>query len=156
MNALELLKEDHQMAIRLIEELEAADNRVGTDPTQTETFNQLQQALKLHTRMEEEIFYPALETFDDTQDLAEEAYKEHDKVDRLLIRLSSQAPNEEEFQETLAELRSNLEHHIEEEENEMFPQAEELLGQRHLEEMGRQMQKMKDNTQVIAATMKRR
>lgn len=156
MNAIELLKEDHQMALSLVGELESADNQAGTDPTQTENFNKLHQALKLHTRMEEEIFYPALENFDETKDMIEEAYQEHEQVDQLLVQLSSQSPNEEEFQESLAELRSDLEHHIEEEETEIFPQAEQLLGKQRLEEMGRQMQMMKDNTKQVAATMKRR
>ncbi len=156
MNAIEILKEDHQMAMSLIAELETADDQAGTDPTQTETFNKLQQALKLHTRMEEEIFYPALESFAETKDMVGEAYKEHDQVDQLLAQLSALAPNEEDFQDTLAELRADIEHHVEEEENEMFPQAEELLGQTRLAEMGRQMQDMKDNTQQVAATMRRR
>ncbi len=156
MNAIELLKEDHQMARSLITELETADDQAGTDPTQTETFNKLQQALKLHTRMEEELFYPALEGFAETKDLVGEAYQEHDQVDQLLAQLSALAPNEEDFQDTLTELRADIEHHVEEEENEMFPQAEELLGQSRLEEMGRQMQAMKDNTQQVAATMRRR
>lgn len=156
MNAIELLKDDHQMALSLVGELEAADEQTGTNPVYTETFNKLHQALKLHTRMEEEIFYPALESLPETQDIVAEAYQEHEKVDQLLLQLSSQAPNEEDFQENLAELRSDLEHHIEEEENEMFPQAEQLLGQQQLEEMGRQMQMLKDNTTQVAATMKRR
>ena len=156
MNAIELLKEDHQMAMSLITELESADEQAGTDATQTETFNKLQQALKLHTRMEEEIFYPALESFDETSDLVTEAYQEHEQVDQLLAQLSSQAPNEEEFQEALAELRSSIEHHVEEEENEMFPQAEQVLGQQRLQEMGQQMQAMKKDGQQVAATMRRR
>lgn len=156
MNAIELLKDDHQMAMSLITELESADDQVGTDGSQTETFNKLHQALKLHTRMEEEIFYPALESFDETRDLVKEAYTEHDQVDQLLMQLSAQSPNEEEFQELLAELRSDIEHHVEEEEGEMFPQAEQLLGQQRLQEMGQQMQAMKSDGHQVAATMRRR
>jgi hemerythrin-like domain-containing protein len=155
MTAIELLEEDHQLAINLIDELESADDDAGTDPTNTETFNQLHEALKLHTRLEEEIFYPALESFDETRDLIKEAYKEHEKVDQLLARLSSKAPNEEEFQENLAELRSSIEQHVEEEEGEIFPKAEELLGASKLEQMGEQMQRAKDNAKVVAATMRR-
>lgn len=77
-------------------------------------------------------------------------------MDQLLAQLASQAPGEEDFQDSLAELRSDLEHHIEEEENDMFPQAEQLLGQKQLEELGRQMQAIKDNSQQVAATMRRR
>jgi hemerythrin-like domain-containing protein len=155
MNAIELLKDDHQMALGLIRELESADDQMGTNPTHTETFNKLHQALKLHSRMEEEIFYPALASLAETRELIAEAYQEHEQVDELLVQLSSQSPNEEEFQDDLAELRIDLEHHIEEEETEIFPQAEQLLGLQQLEEMGRQMQAIKGNSQQIAATMRR-
>lgn len=156
MNAIELLKEDHQLAISLIDELETADDEAGTDPVQTENFNKLHQALIVHTRMEEEVFYPALENLDETRDMIKDADQEHEQVNQLLTQLSSQAPNEEEFQEALAELRSRLEDHIEEEENELFPQAEQLLGQQRLQEMGRQMQAIKGDSRQVEAAMRRR
>ncbi|HZS04221.1 MAG TPA: hemerythrin domain-containing protein [Blastocatellia bacterium] len=155
MNAIELLKEDHQEVMRFIEELEGADDEAGTDPTDTETYNKLAQALKLHTRMEEEVFYPVMEGFSETREMIREAYKEHDQVDHLLAQLSTMAPNEEEFQDVLAELRDSIEHHVEEEEGELFPKAEELCGQERLNEMARQMEKMK-NSRTVAATMRQR
>jgi hemerythrin-like domain-containing protein len=64
------------------------------------------------------------------------------------------APAEVEFQERLEELKENLAHHIEEEEDELFPMAEKLCGQKRLEEMGRQMQQMKQGRSA-SATAKR-
>ena len=156
MTALELLKEDHQEAINLIGELETADDEMGTDPRDTENFNRLNEALKLHTRMEEEIFYPAMEELEETRDLARAAYKERQMIDHLLAQLSTMSPSEEEFQDTLSELRDAIERHIEEEEGELFPKAEELCGQNRLNEMGRQMVWMKNNSRVRATTMRRR
>lgn len=158
MTAIELLKEDHQEAMRLIEELETAGEVEGesADSTDTETFNKLNQALRMHTRIEEDVFYPAMERFDQTRDLIRDAYQEHDKVDQLLAQLSTLAPDEEGFQNTLAELRDAIEHHVDEEEGELFPKAEELCDQKQLQEMGRQMEVMKNDSRVVAATMRRK
>jgi hemerythrin-like domain-containing protein len=156
MNAIELLKEDHEQALRLIEELESVDEKVGTDPTDTEKFNKLHQTLRMHTEVEENFFYPVLEEFDEVKQLVEEAYQEHDRIDQLLSQLTTVAPNDAEFQEILAELRSNFEHHIEEEEGTLFPGAEEIFDEVELEELGRQMEEMKSNSKTVAATMKRR
>jgi iron-sulfur cluster repair protein YtfE (RIC family) len=155
MNAIELLTKDHEEAMMLIERLESADDQAGTDPTQTETFNKLKSALTLHTSAEEQIFYPALEKFEETRDLVQEAYREHQEVDRLLNEISALAPNQEEFQDKLSELKDSIEHHVDEEENDLFPQAEDLCGQSELEEMGRQIQEMKKG-RTATATMKRK
>lgn len=155
MIATELLKNDHKEAISLIEELEAADDQVGTDPTFTETFNRLNELLQMHTRIEEEVFYPAMKEFDESRDLVREFYKEHKEVDRLLAQLSTMAPNVEEFQETLSEMREDIEHHVDEEENELFPMAERLCGESKLQEMGRQMQQIKDGSRAQVAGWRR-
>jgi len=156
MTALELLKEDHQEVINLIGELETADDETETGPRDTENFNRLTQAIKLHARMEEEVFYPAMEEFEATRGLAHEAYKEHQMVDHLLAQLATLSPSDDEFQDTLAELRDAIERHIEEEEGELFPKTEELCGQSRLNEMERQMVWMKNNSRVRAATTRRR
>jgi hemerythrin-like domain-containing protein len=70
--------------------------------------------------------------------------------------LSTVPPNDEEFQDTLSELRDTFERHIEEEEGELFPKAEELCGRSRLNEMGQQMIWMKSNSQVRVASMRRR
>jgi hemerythrin-like domain-containing protein len=156
MNAIDLLREDHQKALQLIEKLEAVEEKVGTDPTDTETFNKLHQTLRVHTEIEEEFFYPAMEEFDEAKPLVEGAYQEHDQIDQLLSELATSAPNETEFHDTLSELRNNLERHIEEEEGILFPSAEELFEEVKLEEMGRQMEEMKNDSKTVVAAMKRR
>src|SRR5215813_6408239 len=64
MTATELLKNDHQKAVSLIGELEAADRQVGTVQTNTDAFNHLNELLMMHTVIEEEVFYPAMKEFD--------------------------------------------------------------------------------------------
>ena len=156
MTATELLKNDHLKAMSLIGELEAADRQVGTVQTNTDAFNHLNELLMMHTLIEEEVFYPAMKEFDESRDLARSLRKGHKEFERLLSHLSTMAPNVEEFQTTLANLRESIERHIDEEENELFPLAEEFCDQKRLQEMGRQMQEMKYNSRAKVATIRRR
>ena len=144
MNATELLKNDHKEALAIIEQLESA----GDGAPDMTLFNQLKNALTLHTKLEEKFLYPALQNFDETRDQVEESYEEHREVDELLAKMSTPG---EEWNDQLDELKDDLEHHIDEEENEMFPKAQTLLGQTRLEEMGRQMQQMKQQGKAATA-----
>jgi iron-sulfur cluster repair protein YtfE (RIC family) len=156
MNAIELLKEDHKEALDLIGKLEAAGERPGTDPTHTENFNRLKEVLKLHSKLEEEFLYPIMEEIEETFRLIDEAYWEHKKIDELLAQLSAKAPNQKEFQELLVELRSSLEYHIKKEEEELFPEVEENMGQREMNDISERIQKMKRDPKAAAAAVRRR
>jgi hemerythrin-like domain-containing protein len=156
MNATELLKKDHEKAMSLIGELEAADRQVGTVQTNTDVFNHLNELLMMHTLTEEKVFYPAMKEFDETRDLARSIRKEQKEFERLLSHLSTMAPNVEEFQKTLANLRESVERHIDEEENELFPLAEEFCGTQRLMEMGDRMQEMKYDSRAKVAAIRRR
>ena len=112
-------------------------------------------ALTVHTHLEEQIFYPALANFDETSEIVERSYEEHQEVNELLSDLTGLSPTAEEWIELIGELRENLEHHIEEEEGELFPQAEELLGEERLEELGRQMEEIKSGAAATAGARKR-
>jgi hypothetical protein len=89
-------------AIGLFERLDGAGEASGAGGAKDELFNQLKGALKLHTKLEEQIFYPALENFDETRDLIKESYGEHRKVDQLLAEIS---PSAGDFADKLSELR---------------------------------------------------
>lgn len=138
MKATEFLSNDHEEALDLIEELEnLTEEELDNDE---QLFNELREALQLHTRMEESFLYPPLEKFDQTRDIIEQSYKEHQTVIQLLGRMD---PGNDNWEEQLTELRENIEDHVDEEENEMFPLADGLLGGDRLEEIGRQMEDMK-------------
>jgi hemerythrin-like domain-containing protein len=156
MTAMELLKKDHQKAMSLIVELEAADRQVGTVQTNTDVFNHLNELLMMHALIEEEVFYRAMKEFDESRDLARSLRKEHKIFERLLSYLSTMAPNVEEFQSALEDLRESVERHIDEEENELFPLAEELCEPQRLQEMGRRMQEMKYDSRAKVAAIRRR
>lgn len=135
MNITDLLKEDHREAENLISQLEGEANY--------ETFSRLKNALKAHTKIEEEIYYPALEEFEESEDLIDEAYQEHSDVDQLLEEMSSTGVSSEDFQDLLMQLKESINHHVQEEEEEIFPLSENLLGIAVLEEMGENAQSLK-------------
>ena len=147
MNAITLLKEDHERAMELIEQIETLDEN---DSQTGDLFVQLKQALTLHTQIEEKFFYPALSQFEETKDIVEEAYKEHQEVDDLLAEISALSPGDEEFLDQIGELKDKIEHHVSEEEDELFPEAERLLGKSRLLELGRQMEEMNKGKTVTA------
>jgi len=163
MTAIDLLMNDHKEAMGMIEQLENSDmeqlETAAKDTTavrsKEDLFNKLKNALTLHTQLEERVFYPALESFDETHDLVQESYQEHQDVDDLLNEMAGLSPTDEEWMDMLTELKDSLEHHVDEEEHEMFPKAEKLLGQNKLQDMGRQMQEMKGG-RTATATMKRK
>lgn len=140
MNITELLAEDHREVESLIAELEGGGER--------ETFTKLKNALTLHSQIEEDIYYPALEDFEETEELIDEAYQEHSDVEQLLEDMSAVEPDSEEFQDLLFQLKESINHHVEEEEGQIFPLSERLLGEESLEQMGNDMSKMKSGSKV--------
>jgi iron-sulfur cluster repair protein YtfE (RIC family) len=151
MNGIELLKKDHREALDLLGELELSDESPGTDPSYTEKFNRLKEALKLHTKIEEEYLYPVMEELEETRGLVEEAYEEHETVDELLAQLSIMAPQPNEFQELLVRLRGSLESHIRKEEDELFPMVEENLDREELDVLGSRMEELKRGAYATAS-----
>ena len=152
MNAIELLKKDHKEASGLMDQIEIADKG---DRSAKDLFNQLKQALTVHTQIEEQIFYPELKKFDETKDMIPEAFEEHQEVKDILAEMSTLSPADDEFMDKLTELRDGVEHHVEEEETEMFPKAEKVLGQSRLQELGRQLEEMKQSKSATATNKSR-
>jgi hemerythrin-like domain-containing protein len=147
MNAIELLIRDHEEAASMMDQLETADKG---DRSARDTFLQLKNALTLHTQVEEQVFYSALKNHEETSDMIPESLEEHREVDEILAEMSRLNPGNDDFMDKLTELRDSVEHHVEEEQNEMFPKAERILGESRLQEMGRQMQQMKQGKSATA------
>jgi hemerythrin-like domain-containing protein len=144
MNAVELLKQDHQVVRQLLEKLLATTER-GIK-TRQDLLNKLYLELTLHTDIEEQIFYPAYQQAGGKEEavMAAEAREEHRTVDSLVLPdLLKTDPTSVPFAGRAKVLKELLEHHIEEEEQEMFPKASELLGAQKLEELGRLMEERK-------------
>ena len=134
MDPFELLKADHRKVEQLFSQLESASGK-----QKLQVFDQIRTELELHTHIEEKIFYPALEEPEETHDLALEAYEEHAVVKNLLKELGRAKSASDEWEAKAKVLQENVEHHVEEEENELFEKAESALGEEELEELGDRM-----------------
>jgi hemerythrin superfamily protein len=144
MNAIDLLKADHERVKGILSQLSESTER-GVKK-RTELLNKLEMEISIHTRLEEEILYPAYKKAGGKEQdvMYYEAKEEHRTVDSLVLPdLKHTDPSTPEFAGRVKVVKELLEHHIEEEETEMFPQAKKLLGKAELEELGTQMETLK-------------
>ena len=136
--ATELLKRQHREVKGLFRTV------VGTQGARERQrlLERIGEALKIHTAIEEKIFYPAIREIgtDKAEDLVLESLEEHHVVDLILAELPRVDPADERFEAKMTVLKELVEHHAEEEEEEMFPMAERKLGDEQLRELGEQME----------------
>lgn len=143
MNAIDLLKEDHKRVKAILGQL--SDSTERAVKKRSELLNKLEMEIVIHTRLEEEILYPAFKKAGGKEQaiMYHEAKEEHRAVDSLVLPdLKATSPSTLEFSGRVKVVKELLEHHIEEEETEMFPQARKLLGKAVLEQLGEQMEAM--------------
>jgi len=137
----QLLKKDHEKASTLMKKI--ADSSEGAVKTREQNFEKLKSELQAHTAAEEEILYPALQEHEETRAIALEAIEEHKLVEQLLDELEAMDVSSEEWTAKFTVLKENVEHHVEEEEDEMFKQARKVLGKENAEELGRRLEEFK-------------
>jgi hemerythrin-like domain-containing protein len=145
MDALQLLKQDHDKVKKLLEQGDSTTER-GVK-TREELFTKIKSELQVHEAIEEEIFYPALKEHASAKDIVLEAYEEHDVVDTIMGELEQTPPDDETWGAKFTVMKENLEHHIEEEEGEMFDQARSAMEKQELERLGERMQERKQSLQ---------
>ncbi len=141
MNAFILLKNDHEKVAGILEKIDETTERATKGREQL--FAQLKNELDVHTRIEEEILYPALEEYEETRAISLEAYEEHALVKQLLEELASTPKNDEQWTAKFTVLKENIEHHVEEEEEEMFKKARKVLSEDEIEELGQRLEAAK-------------
>lgn len=141
MNVYNVLKKDHEKVSQLFEQLMETSNQAVK--TREKLFGQLKAELEVHTEAEESIFYPALKDPEETHEITLEAIEEHHVVDQLLGELDESPKDSDEWIAKLTVLKENVEHHVEEEEEEMFPKARKVLSDSEAEEMGAQVEQKK-------------
>jgi iron-sulfur cluster repair protein YtfE (RIC family) len=150
MNAFELLKQDHKKVSAIFEKLEPTTERAVK--ARHELFAELKRELEIHAHIEETIFYPVLKKEAETRDITLEGYEEHHVVKMLLEELTTTPVDTEQWTAKLKVLKENVEHHVEEEEDEMFKSAREVLSKEKAQELGARMQAEKEKQQQRTAT----
>lgn len=143
-NALTLLQRDHQLMRKLLSDLESAK----AADRQSSLLERIEDELKLHTQVEEEIFYPAFHDHarnDEDRKLYYEALEEHHAVDVILPEVKGAETGSPQFAARAKVLKELVEHHAKEEEDEMFPRARKLISADQLRELGRQIEELKQS-----------
>jgi len=143
MDAITILRDDHDTVRKLFTEFERAHD--AGPATKQELANRIIEELTVHTFIEEELFYPAVEGLpggrkkETPQDMVKEAEEEHAQVKLLLAELEDMAPEDEYFDAKVTVVIDDVRHHAEEEEQEMFPAVREAMGRNDLQELGKRM-----------------
>jgi hemerythrin superfamily protein len=140
MKATDLLKKQHKSVKTLFKKVEKTEDARRRRQLMDEISNEL----KLHTKIEEEIFYPAVREIGTSkaEEMVDESFEEHHVVDLVLKELPHVDPEDERFAAKMTVLSELVEHHADEEEDEMFPMVEKKLGKERLQELGEQMEQM--------------
>ena len=144
----ELLKADHDRVDELFEKVKA-----NADGDNKDVFQTIRQELELHTHVEEQIFYPnLLENGDEElQKIVREGLEEHGQVKTLLTEMGPMSGDDEKFKAKLQVLMENVEHHVEEEEREMFPMVHDQLDEQMLVRLGSLIKAEKERVRSATA-----
>ncbi|MBF6221483.1 hemerythrin domain-containing protein [Nocardia abscessus] len=141
-DAIVLLREDHKAIRKLFREFEKA----GEDAVKTkgEVVNKIIEALTVHTYLENECMYPEVRKLvPELEDDILESYEEHHVADVLVTELAMMKPDDEHFTAKATVLIENVDHHIDEEENDWFPKVREQLGRKQLQDIGARLQDLR-------------
>ena len=147
MDAIALLKADHDKVKKMLADGEETTERA--EVTRTELFEKIKAEMLIHERIEEEIFYPALKAHPKAKDIVLEGYEEHHVVDEIMGELEVLSVTDETWGAKFKVMKENIEHHIEEEEGEMFKTARQVFEADELESLGARMLELKQLGQQV-------
>jgi hemerythrin superfamily protein len=147
-DAIELLETDHRRMENLLAQGEQTTER-GVK-LRTELLDTLTRELNSHELIEEKVLYPALQSHPQAKDIVLEGYQEHHVADLLVKELHGLARSDEQWGPKFKVLKENIEHHIKEEEGEMFRTARGIFSRDELQQLGALMAKMK--AEALAGT----
>src|SRR5262245_30420373 len=154
MDAIEMLTNDHNRVRELFKKFHGGGGitglvrrTVGSVSTRErqQALERVCTELEVHTRIEEEIFYPAVTALDDDElgNQVKEALREHAKVKQEVSHLKNARADEPGVEERMADLERDVEHHATEEEKEMFPRLDELMPEKERRELATRMRALK-------------
>jgi hemerythrin superfamily protein len=143
MDAIELLTSDHDEVREMFEQFRAAKEAEDTEQMRS-LQQQIFDELETHTRIEEDVFYPAVKALgvEDLTETVGEGIQEHHVV-KVLMREIRDLSDQEVFEAKMTVLMENVEHHAEEEESEMFPDLREHMSDQQLDELGSELEAAK-------------
>ena len=145
MDALEILKEDHARVSRLFDQFRS----LGESDDLRPLFSQIRSELEIHTHIEETVFYPTFNRYDDIKPMIDEAFGEHAEVKSLLQEIGRiRGPDSKLLRGKMDTLMTNVEHHVREEEDELFPKVREVMKGPERERLGRHLQAARDEKQA--------
>lgn len=139
MDVFKLLKQDHKTVKKLFKQLESS----RPSKAREKGLQQLQQEIALHTEVEENIVYPRLREEKKLRETINEAYEEHHMATMLLDELMQTPIEDERWDAKLSVLKEMIEHHVQEEEKELFPKASKALGKEEAKSLGKQVEEAK-------------
>jgi len=138
-DATKLLEQQHQEVKELFKQYEAAED----EGEKQELFEQIADDFAAHGEIEEKIFYPAVYV-GPLKDKLQEAVEEHLAAKRVAADLLKMEPSDEQFDAKMKVLKELIEHHVEEEEGDLFPLVRQNFAREELEALGEQMERMFD------------
>ena len=140
MNAIELLKKDHQKVKQMFDDYDDSP-----EEARGEIARNIFQELEIHTRVEEDVFYPAVRASADKsgKELIKHSFEEHQEVNDLISELLDMDVADPDFGNKFQELVETVEHHIDVEESETFPKAEAVLGKR-IDQLGKEIEEERE------------
>jgi iron-sulfur cluster repair protein YtfE (RIC family) len=151
-DAIILLKTDHAAVKKLFAQEEKLGKAGGEK--KAALFNQIKAALEVHATIEEEIFYPAVKEArsENVKDEVREGYEEHKQIKSLLAQISRITPADETYDMKIKVLKEDVEHHVKDEEAEMFPDAKKFLRKARLLELGAKLEARKQQLEKSPAS----
>ena len=138
MDAIALLKNDHRAVEKLFKQIEEGNGN------REQLFKELKNSLDVHAEIEEKLFYPAVRDAKQTHDIVIESFEEHKQVKMVLMDLEKADKKTEHWLAGVKVLMEDVQHHVGEEENDMFPKVKDkVLSKDELEDLGKRMEEMK-------------
>jgi len=138
-DAIVLLRQDHKEIEKAFKAFEKAGEDAHAE--KGKAVDRIIELLTVHTYIENEVMYPRVrELVPDLQDDIDESYEEHHVADLLVMELVTMKPDADRFDAKVTVLIENVRHHIEEEEQEWFPDVREALGRKALQDIGAEME----------------
>lgn len=141
MDIINLLINDHRTVSKLLAKGEETTERAVK--SRTEILSQIKEELKAHEKVEETLLYPLLKEYGVTRPLSFESYEEHRIVDDVIAKLEGDDPSSETWTAKFILLRELINHHVKEEEGNLFPKTKKLISKDELKTMGEEMLRMK-------------